>query len=151
MLTLITRQVGVVGRLGVFPMVRLTLPARRILAYMALQEQPVSRATASAQLWLDQAEAQGRANLRRALGQLPRGWIRSSGDELVLMAESDLVAARRIASRALDGGSLSLAEITQLSSDILPRWHDDWVLLAQDAFRLLRVQALEAACRTMAA
>jgi DNA-binding SARP family transcriptional activator len=147
----VRRQVGIVGRLGVFPMVRVTLPARRILAYLALQESPVSRASASAQLWPDQPEAQGRANLRRGLWQLPRGWVNASGDDLVLMAESDLLAARRVAARALDGGALTLAEITLLSSDILPGWHDEWVVSAQDAFRLLRVQALEAACRTMAA
>ena len=37
------------------------------------------------------------------------------------------------------------------SQDLLPGWHEEWVLAAHEAFRLLRVQALEAACRTMAA
>ena len=42
-------------------------------------------------------------------------------------------------------------EIALLSNDILPGWHEEWVLPAHEAFRLLRVQALEVACRTMAA
>ncbi len=59
--------------------------------------------------------------------------------------------AHRVAARALDGQPLTFDEITLLSDDILPGWHEEWALPAQEAFRLLRVQALEAACRTMAA
>lgn len=145
------RLVAIVGRLGVSPMVRLSLPGRRMIAYLAILGQPVSRGVASATLWPDQPDEVGRANLRRALWQLPRGWVSAIGDELVLMADSDLAAARAVAARALEGGSLTLDEIALLSSDMLPGWHEDWVIPAQDAFRLLRVQALEAACRTMAA
>jgi len=147
----IRRRVAIIGRLGIFPMTRLSLPARRIVAYLALHEQPVSRATASAQLWLDQPEEQGRANLRRSLWQLPQGWVSAISDALMLLADTDLSDARRVAARALDGGTLSLDEIVLLSDDILPGWHEEWVCPAQDAFRLLRVQALEAACRSMAA
>jgi DNA-binding SARP family transcriptional activator len=145
------RLIAVIGRLGVHPMVRLSLPGRRILAYLALRVRPVARGVVSADLWPDLPEDVGRANLRRGLWQLPRGWVSTVGDELVLMAESDMANARRIASRALDGGPLSLGEIQLLSNDILPGWHEDWVLVAHETFRLLRVQALEAACRTMAA
>jgi DNA-binding SARP family transcriptional activator len=146
-----TRMVGIVGRLGVYPMVRLSLPARRILAYLALRGQPVARGVASADLWPDVVDDIGRANLRRALWHLPHGWVDAVGDELLLKAESDLAQARRVAARALDGEPLTFDEITLLSNDILPGWHEEWALPGQDAFRLLRVQALEAACRTMSA
>jgi DNA-binding SARP family transcriptional activator len=145
------RRVGIVGRLGVYPVVHLTLPARRVIAYLALQDHPVSRARAAAELWLDVSDAQARANLRRALWQVPRGWVIARDDELILDADADLADARRIAASALDGGALTLADIELLSSDILPGWHEEWLLSAQDSFHLLRVQALEAACRTMAA
>jgi DNA-binding SARP family transcriptional activator len=145
------RMVAIVGRLGVYPMVRLSLPGRRILAYLALRGQPVARRVASADLWPDVLDDVGRANLRRVLWHLPRGWVNTVGDELVLEAQSDLAQAHRVAARALNGESLTLDEITLLSNDILPGWHEEWVLPAHDAFRLLRVQALEAACRTMAA
>ena len=145
------RMVAIVGRLGVSPMVRLSLPARRILAYLALRGQPVARGRASADLWLDVPDDVGRANLRRALWHLPRGWVSTVGNELVLEAECDLAQAHSVAARALDGQPLTLDEITLLSNDILPGWHEDWVLPAHEAFRSLRVQALEAACRTMAA
>jgi DNA-binding SARP family transcriptional activator len=145
------RLIAIIGRLGVYPMVRLSLPGRRILAYLALRARPVARAVAAADLWPDLPEDLGRANLRRGLWQLPRGWVSTFGDDLVLMADSDIANARQIATRALDGEPLSLGEIQLLSNDILPGWHEDWVLAAHDTFRMLRVQALEAGCRTMAA
>lgn len=143
------RRVAIVGRLGVWPMVRLSLPARRLIAYLALCGEPVSRAVASADLWPDSPEETGRANLRRALWHLPQGWVSALGDELVINAEADLAGARRIAARALAGDPLTLPDIELLSSDILPGWHEEWLMPAQDSFRLLRVQALEAACRTL--
>lgn len=143
------RIVGIVGRLGVDPVVRLPLPARRILAYLAVRAAPVARSRASADLWPDSPEELGRANLRRALWNTPSSWITSSGDELVLDAETDLSEAEAAAGRAIGGEQLTLEEIKLLSTDILPGWYEEWVLPAQERFRLLRVQALEAACRTM--
>jgi DNA-binding SARP family transcriptional activator len=145
------RRIAIVGRLGVHPMTRLSLPGRRLLAYLALRRQPVPRSLASAQLWPDVGEDAARANLRRSLWHVPRGWIETIGDELVLEAESDLDLAHRVASRALQGEPLALDEIALLSSDVLPGWHEEWALADQDAFHMLRVQALEAACRAMVA
>lgn len=111
----------------------------------------MARAVASEQLWPNAPDEVGRANLRRALWQLPRGWVSTAGNDLVLEAESDIGEAHHAAARALHGEPLTLAEIELLSNDILPGWHEDWVLPAQEAFRLLRVQALEMAYRTMTA
>lgn len=145
------RLVGIVGRLGVYPLVRLSLPARRVLAYLAVRGQPVPRRVAAADLWPDVPDDVARTNLRRSVWHLPAGWVASIGDELHLQAQTDLATAHATAERALGGQELALADITLLSEDILPGWHDEWVLPAQDAFRLLRVQALEGACRTMTA
>lgn len=131
-------------------MVRLSVPARRILGYLAVRGQPVERGLASAELWPDVPDETARANLRRSLWQAPREWIRGIGEDLILDARTDLVEARRVATEALEGAGLTLPQIALLSNDILPGWHDEWVTAAQDSFRLLRVQALEAACRSMA-
>ncbi len=144
------RTISIVGGLGLFPAARLTLPARRVLAFLALHPTSVSRAIAAGRLWPDQEETLSRANLRRSLWQSPPGWVVTDGDDLRLDASVDLALARSVAAWALDGGELKLSEIALLSEDLLPGWHEEWVLGAQDAFRLLRVQALEAACRTMA-
>jgi DNA-binding SARP family transcriptional activator len=143
------RKVAILGRLGVHPMVSLSLPGRRLLAYLALQGRQVSRTAAASDLWLDMPEEVGRANLRRALWHVPRGWIATISNELVLAADVDLMRARSAAARALNGETLNYEEIVLLSNDILPGWHEEWLLAEQEGFRLLRVQALEAACRTM--
>jgi DNA-binding SARP family transcriptional activator len=82
---------------------------------------------------------------------VPEGWIDSLGEELMLQAEVDLPGVRLTAAKSLEGHELTLEEIGTLSEDVLPGWHEEWATRAQDAFRLLRVQALEAACRSMAA
>jgi DNA-binding SARP family transcriptional activator len=143
------RKVGVLGRLGVFPLVRLSLPGRRLLAYLAIRADPVTRGTASGELWPDLPDEVGRANLRRSLWQLPRGWVDAAADELILQAETDLARAHIAITHALKGERLTFDDVTVLSSDILPGWHEEWLLAAQDTFHLQRVQALEAACRTM--
>jgi DNA-binding SARP family transcriptional activator len=146
---IVERKVAILGRLGVYPMIRLSLPARRLLAYLALQGRRVSRIVAAGNLWLDLPEDVGRANLRRALWHVPPGWIDAIGDELALAADVDFAQAQGSAARALSGEALSYEEIVLLSNDILPGWHEEWLVAEQEAFRLLRVQALEAACRAM--
>ena len=145
----VARRVGLVGSFWLAPAVRLAQPSRRVLVLVALQAAPVPRGVVAEQLWPDQPEARGRANLRRALWQLPAGWLRSSGEELVLDAAVDVVAAREFAARALGGQPLTLDEIDILTRDLLPGWHEEWLVAAQEAFRSLRVQALEAACSSL--
>jgi DNA-binding SARP family transcriptional activator len=145
------RKISIVGPLGVYPMARLALHGRRLLAYLALRGPAVSRSIAAAELWPETTEDVGRANLRRALWHLPPGWVNSVSAELLLAAESDVPRANQLAAAALRGESLSFDDILLLSHDILPGWNDEWLISAQDMFRMLRVQALEAACRTMTA
>lgn len=145
------RRICVVGGLMIDPPMQLALPARRLVAYLVVRGHPISRPVAAAELWPDMLESTARANLRRALWRLPPGWVTCIGDDLLLNAASDLAEANRASNLALNGEPLTLEQIQLLSQDILPGWHDDWILLAHEAFRLLRVQALEAACRTMIA
>jgi DNA-binding SARP family transcriptional activator len=146
-----SNRVGLLGRLGVFPMVRLSLPGRRLIAYLALRGEPVMRRAAAAELWPEQCEEAGRANLRRALWTLPLGWVEASGDELVLQANTDFADAQHAAERAMLGEKLGFREIELLSQDVLPGWCEEWLIPMQERFRMLRVQALEAACRALLA
>ena len=145
------RLIAVIGRLGIRPMAKLSIPARRLLVYLALRGGSAPRPVAAAELWPDCPEDVGRANLRRALCQVPREWIGVVGDILSLESECDLQQARQCAARALEGQRLTFDEIEMLCGDILPGWYDEWVIDAHNHFRRLRIQALEAACRTLAA
>jgi DNA-binding SARP family transcriptional activator len=111
----------------------------------------VARARAASALWPEQPDEASRSNLRRALWQSPPGWILTMGDEIALDADGDLAEARQLAGHAIAGEPLTLEQIERLSEDILPGWNEEWLAGPQDAFRLLRVQALEAACRSLTA
>jgi len=146
-----SNRIGLLGRLGVYPMVRLSLPGRRVLAYLGLRGEPVMRRAAAAELWPDQCEDTARANLRRALWTLPVGWVDAVADELTLLATTDYADAQRAAQRAMCGERLDFAAIELLSQDVLPAWCEEWTVPIQERHRLLRVQALEVACRTLLA
>ena len=47
--------------------------------------------------------------------------------------------------------SWTLSEISALTGEVLPDWYDDWVMLARERFRQLRLHALEALCEQLAA
>lgn len=123
---------------------------RRLVAHLAVRGPVEFRGIVCAQLWPDVPEDRARANLRRALWQLPPGWVRVEGPDLCLDASVDLPDAQLLATRAVAGERVTLAEVMLLSCDLLPGWYEEWILAEQERFRLLRVQALEAACRTAA-
>jgi DNA-binding SARP family transcriptional activator len=141
------RQVFVLGALSVRPSERMTGIGRRVVARLALQGHTQMRCLIYSDLWPEVPEARARANLRRALWQLPRGWVRAEGPDLALNADVDLRKARQVARRTVSDGLLTWEDMALLDSDVLPGWCDDWVVDEQESFHLLRTQALEAACR----
>lgn len=143
-----TRQVSVLGRLAVAPEDRLTAGARRAVAYLAVKGPVVQRSLMSMELWPALLEPRARANLRRAIWQTPPGWVTASSWEVRLEAEVDVVAARRVADRAVADLPVDAGELDLLTRDLLPGWYEDWLLDEQDAFHLVRLQGLEAVCCT---
>lgn len=144
------RRLTVLGHLRLHPEAPVAHPGRRLIAFLAVHGEPVTRALAAGRLWPDLPESQARANLRRALWQVPVDWITTLDGAITLDAAVDLAAARAIAIRCLHGHPPSLREIVVLSHDLLPGWEEEWVIAPQENYRILRVQALESACRTLA-
>ncbi|GAA4722984.1 hypothetical protein GCM10025782_21130 [Pedococcus ginsenosidimutans] len=142
------RQVAVLGGLGVRPAHRLSGVGRRVLAYLAVRGPVAMRTMISMELWPDLSESRGRANLRRALWQLPAGWVSSDGGELRLEAQVDLERARSAIAEAIATGRLPDGDVDLLTRDLLPGWYDEWLVGVQDQFHLGRIQALEAVSRT---
>lgn len=130
-----------------------SLPAscQRVLAYLALNDQPTPRTLVAGTLWLDAPEEQAQACLRSALWRIRRAAgdvVVATGSRLEIGGDVALdVRAMVAVSRALiegDAGSVdSLPEPSRLSSRLLPGWYDDWVLFEQERLRQLGAYALE--------
>jgi SARP family transcriptional regulator, regulator of embCAB operon len=132
--------------------------SQRLLALLAIRGGVTSRAAVAGTLWPDATETHACSNLRSALARLNRlnrpcrKVLQVSKLELGLAKDVtvDICYAQRLARRLLDPAAtpersdLSSAAIVILSSDLLPGWYDDWVLIEAEDWRQLRLHALEA-------
>jgi len=128
--------------------------SQRLLAFLALRGGVTSRTAVAGSLWPDATETHAFSNLRSTLARLNRPcrkMLRVSKLELGLAKDVtvDIRYAQRLAQRLLDPAvtleqsDLSPAAIVILSSDVLPGWYDDWVLIEAEDWRQLRLYALE--------
>jgi DNA-binding SARP family transcriptional activator len=135
--------------------VDLPMSARRVVAFVAIQDRPVRRAYVAGSLWLDSSEEHAHANLRSALWRLhrsgvgvvePRGQLLALGSDVVV----DLREAERLARLAL-AGDLAGVELapSALAGDLLPDWYDDWIVFERERFRQVRLAALDALCERL--
>ena len=137
--------------------VEVTLGGQRLLAFLAVQERPVLGEYVAACLWADRSSEHARANLRAALDR-----IRLPGLMLVDIAASHLRLGPDVSvdfRDAIDGARILLSarsEVAEgdfeeflMSGDVLPGWHEDWVVIERERLRQLRLHALEALCRRL--
>lgn len=141
--------------LGGFQLIRdghpVALPygAQRLVAFLALQECPVTRAFVAGSLWLDKREELASASLRSTLWQLRRSGLELVGVSrnhvrLLRCLEVDVWDMVAEAQRVVDGtGRLDGDLRTLLAGDLLPDWYEDWVLVERERIRQLRLHALE--------
>ena len=132
---------------------RVLLPAncQRLLALMAISRVS-SRPWLYGTLWPNTRDPQAQASLRTAVWQINRripGLLTMNGPQLSLpdLLEIDLhqvrsdVLAMSIEA-APDVSPMGVHRIRD-AAELLPGWYDDWVLLARESFRNLRLDALE--------
>ena len=134
---------------------RIALPgsAERVLAFLAIQDKAVRRALVAGILWPHASNSHAYGNLRSALSRLGSSGhraVRADPVELELVPSTsvDLRAARALAMSLLGTArpaatELSPAGVLVLSTELLPGWYDDWVLTEAEAWRQLRLHALE--------
>jgi DNA-binding SARP family transcriptional activator len=137
--------------------VLLPMSGQRLLAFLALHDRPLHRPFVAGALWLDTTEERASACLRSLLWRL-RGpgypVVEASGGHLALGSGVvvDLRETRTLAQRVLDDcidwNDLGRLE-DSLSSDLLPQWYEDWVLIERERFRQLRLRALESLCEQL--
>lgn len=133
---------------------RLSLPAQRLIAYLAVvhRDRRVRRTSVAEQLWPDAPPSRAASNLRSVLWRLPRprGRLLVVGNavEVWLSAELsvDLWDAEARARQLCGGGPVpeeTLADLSVLGRDLLPSWHDDWLVMEQESHHQKRLHALE--------
>jgi DNA-binding SARP family transcriptional activator len=143
-------------RVGPDP-VALTWSAQRLVAFLALQDRPLSRSYVAEVLWPETTTARANANLRSALWRTKRSCrrlIAASSQQLsiaagVVIDHLDAVARaqRLLDGAARDGDDLGAALRADLAADLLPEWDgDDWVVVERERYLQLRLHALEAMC-----
>jgi DNA-binding SARP family transcriptional activator len=132
--------------------VEVPMSAQRLIAFLALQDRPVLRVHVAGNLWTDKTDDRAAANLRSALWRLRRPGlvvVQTMGSRLRLAPGVSVdvhVAITR--ARAILDGTLGLddeLDATVLAADLLPDFYDDdFITLARERLRQLRLHALEA-------
>jgi DNA-binding SARP family transcriptional activator len=129
--------------------------AQRLVAFLALQDRPRTRAYVAGVLWPENTMTRANANLRSSLWRAMRSGyhvIEASAQEMSLAGNInvDIHEAVARAHRLLDSSCvcddiLTTQTRADLSADLLPDWSDDeWVLVEQEQYHQLRLHALEA-------
>lgn len=131
--------------------VNLPMSAQRLVAYLALRGRPLLRIHVAGALWLDSSEERSCANLRSTLWRLrgpAQGVVEATTSHVGLSHEvvvdvREVVALVRGLLEQPDEAEDAEIESSELATDLLPDWYDDWVLLERERLRQLRMHALE--------
>jgi DNA-binding SARP family transcriptional activator len=129
----------------------LPLATRRVLAFLAVSGQPVSRSYVAGSLWLESSEARAGGCLRTALWHIQRTGLDvvvSKGGAIGLAPSVavDVHERQALAERALgDAERFDRNDVRVLCAwgDLLPDWYDEWLLIPRERFRQLRLHGLE--------
>jgi DNA-binding SARP family transcriptional activator len=129
--------------------------SQRLLAFLAVRDQTVTRDQVAGTLWPESSEDRAGASLRSAVSRLegpPRSAVRVTGHDLSL-AEGvvvDVRSTQALALRLIDRergpteSDIASPAVLALSDDLLPGWYDDWAVIAAEDWRQMRILALEA-------
>lgn len=139
-------------------MVALPRHARRVLAFLSLDkvvQRDCDRGVLAERLWTDAPMHRARGSLRTALWRIRQAspvLVTEFAERISLGADVDVDALRfrADAERVLSGHDV--VDRTRLacgSAVLLPGWDEEWLLLAREQLRQLRLHALEAVGRCL--
>lgn len=127
------------------------LAASRVIAYLALQQRSVPRHVVAGILWPESTQERAQACLRSTLWR-----IKTVGEGLVGSVQDSLRLDESISVDVLssldgldqvdsleDGQEPPRWPLSWLSCELLPDWHDDWVVFERERFRLAALHALD--------
>lgn len=130
--------------------------AQRLLGFLALQDRPLERGFVAGTLWTNLPEHRASASLRTAL------WRATTGHDALVAAttthvglgadvEVDVRDVSALAHAVLEHRPCLADRLLRARGDLLPDWYDDWAVVERERHRQLRLHALEALCRDLAA
>ena len=127
---------------------------QRLVAFLALADQPVCRDLVAGTLWIEKTEERAHANLRQALwrlGRLDEHIVDRRGDQLAIRDEVGVDARDAVAKarRLVDPHATLIdsdLEPSARAGDLLPGWYEDWAVVARERHTQLRLYALEHLC-----
>ena len=131
-------------------LIELPQSARRLVAFLAVHDFPLTRSYAAGTLWHDVTQERAAGNLRSSLWRL-----RQAGADVVTATATTVSLSAAVAvdlhellrdARACmtDYEMPDLAE--RMGGDLLPDWYDEWLIVVRERLRQLRLHALEALC-----
>jgi DNA-binding SARP family transcriptional activator len=127
----------------------LPLQAQRLIAYLAVSEAPIPRKPLAERLWPFTSQARAQANLRTALWKVRQEAPQSVtvGQEAVELDSGVSVDYRDLVRTPIweDLASMlsEMRVVAQLRSDLLPGWDEEWLMIARERSRQLRMRCLE--------
>jgi DNA-binding SARP family transcriptional activator len=131
--------------------ISLPYPARRVVAFLAVNARRQERGRVAFMLWTSAPEARARANLRRALWQLNQLSLVDAFGSRLGIDPAALVDVHELVKRAKQvighthGDHLDDdVTVSDFIDDLLPDWDEDWIHFERERLRQLRLHALEA-------
>lgn len=136
--------------------------SERLLAFLAVSHCPVPRIHVAATLWPDVPERLAFARLRSALWRLEQIRRRALDVHPTKLSLServrvDLYDAQDLARRLLNPTvpsaepDIGPSALATFSTELLPGWYEDWTIAEAEAWRQLRLHALESLANRLAA
>jgi len=130
--------------------VNMPADAVRLLAFLALRSERVPRSLVAGSLWAESGDQRAFGNLRSALWRLRRvsDLLVESDHQALAIASLVKVDLRAAIESARDLETRSDADselppIDMFTSDLLPGWYDEWVLVDRERHRQRSLHALE--------
>lgn len=145
---------GFVFSVGGDAMLGVSTGSQRLLAFLAVRDQVMTRNHVAGSLWPESTDEQAGASLRSAVSRLhaTRQAVNVTAVDLGLRngLAVDVHHSRSLARRLIDTDApeaeldIGALAVSALSDDLLPGWYDDWAVIAAEDWRQLRLHALEA-------
>lgn len=133
--------VGPNGRIEVAPSVQ------RVVAYLALHGQVMSRHVVAAAIWPDIEQSRARSNLRTTVWRLgPAAPVVVATPSSLTIAPGvlvDLAAVEGQAENARAGDRVALEHLRAFDLALLPGWDDEWVELERERVRQVELHLLD--------